>query len=295
MRIIDMKKLRYIIAGVIATIALMLAMPSCVDFSYDDIEPRVDSTTLEANTTIAELKGIYPGELYKITSTTFAGRDSVLIEGRIISSDKEGNIYKSLFIEDGTAGIEIKLNKTTLYNDYKLGQKVVVYCNGLHLGDYGGQIQLGSMYYNSGVPTISNLEGDVIIRKHVFKKGRNIEEVAPIVMTPALLTPANISRLVQFDNVQIKDTLSLVTGLTYTYADAVNKVTLNHELKSSTQSYSDDITIVLRTSGYSRFAGATINTKQGTIVGILTYYNGVYQLIVRDLSDVKFDQPRFQI
>lgn len=288
-----MKKLKYIIAGAIAAIAFMLAMPSCVDFSYDDIEPRIDSTTLEANTTIAELKGIYPGELYKITSTTFAGRDSVLIEGRIISSDKEGNIYKSLFIEDGTAGIEIKLNKTTLYNDYKLGQKVVIYCNGLHLGDYGGQIQLGSSYSNNGVIEISSLEGDVIIKKHIFKKGQNIEEVAPIVMTPTLLNPANIGRLVQFDNVQIKDTLSLVTGLTYTYADAVNKVTLNHELKSQIQSFTS--TIVLRTSGYARFSGTTINTKQGTIVGILTYYNRTYQLIIRDLADVKFDQDRFQI
>ncbi len=289
-----MKKLKYIIAGAIAAIALMLAMPSCVDFSYDDIEPRIDSTTLEANTTIAELKGKYPGELYKITSTTFAGRDSVLIEGRIISSDKEGNIYKSLFIEDGTAGIEIKLNKTTLYNDYKLGQKVVVYCNGLHLGDYGGQIQLGSSYSNNGVIEISNLEGDVIIKKHVFKKGKNIEEVAPIVMTPALLNPANIGRLVQFNNAQIKDTLSLVTGLTYTYADAVKKVTLNHEIRYVNQDLNGS-TIVLRTSGFARFAGATINTKQGTIVGVLTYYNSTYQLIIRDLTDVKFDQPRFQI
>lgn len=287
-----MNKLKYIIAGAVSAIALMLAMPGCVDFSYDDIEPRIDSTTLEANTTIAELKGVYPGALYKITNATFEGRDSVLIEGRIISSDKDGNIYKSLFIDDGTAGIEIKLDKTTLYNDYKLGQKVVVYCNGLHLGDYGGQIQLGSSYSNNGVIEISNLEGDVIIRKHVFKKGKNVEEVAPIVMTPALLTTSNLARLVQFDNVQIKDTLSLITGLTYTYADAVNKETINHQIWSKTQSFAS--TIVLRTSGFARLAGTTINTKQGTIVGILTYYKGTYQLIIRDLADVKFDQPRFQ-
>lgn len=287
-----MNKLKYIFAGAVSAIALMLAMPSCVDFSYDDIEPRIDSTTLVANTTIAELKGVYPGALYKITNATFEGRDSVLIEGRIISSDKDGNIYKSLFIDDGTAGIEIKLDKTTLYNDYKLGQKVVVYCNGLHLGDYGGQIQLGSSYSNNGVIEISNLEGDVIIRKHVFKKGKNVEEVAPIVMTPALLTTSNLARLVQFDNVQIKDTLSLITGLTYTYADAVNKETINHQIWSKTQSFAS--TIVLRTSGFARFAGTTINTKQGTIVGILTYYKGTYQLIIRDLADVKFDQPRFQ-
>lgn len=289
-----MKKLKYIIAGAIAAIALMLAMPSCVDFSYEDIEPRIDSTTLEANTTIAELKALFPGTLFKLDESSLNDRDSIIIEGRIISNDKEGNFYKSIFIEDGTAGIEVKLNKTTLYNDYKLGQKVVVYCNGLHLGAYGGQIQLGSTYNNNGVIEISALEGDVIIKKHVLKKGENIEEVTPIVMTPALLNPTNISRLVQFNNVQIKDTLSLVTGLTYTYADALNKVTINHEIKSATQNFSST-TIVLRTSGFSRFAGTTINTKQGTIVGVLTYYDGVYQLIIRDLADVKFDQPRFQI
>lgn len=285
-----MKKLQHILAGLILVALAVLSVPSCVDFSYDDIEPRVDSTTLTANTTIAELKSIYPGELYQLSDTSFYQRDSIIIEGTIISNDKEGNFYKSLFIDDGTAAIEVKLNKTTLYNDYKLGQKIVVYCNNLYLGDYGGQIQLGSMYYNSGVPTISGMEGDVIISKHVFKKGNLISEVFPIVMSASLLNTSNICRLVQFDNVQITDTLSPITGKTYTYADAVNKLTINHTLNNQARSFSK---LVLRTSGYSRFAGETINTKMGTIVGVLTYYNGTYQLIIRDLDDVKFDQPRF--
>lgn len=283
-----MTRIKNIITGLTLAALAMITVPSCVDFTYDDIEPRTDSTSLSANTTIAELKAQYPGSLHKLN-----GADSIIIEGTIISNDKAGNFYKSLFIEDGTAAIELKLNKTTLYNDYKLGQKIVVYCNELYLGDYGGQIQLGSMYYNSGVPTISSLEGDVIINKHVFKKGKAINEVAPIEMTPLLLKTSNIGRLVQFNNVQIKDTLSPITGTTFTYADKVNQLTLNHALVSQTQTFFSEI--VLRTSGYAQFAGETINTKQGTIVGILTYYNGIYQLIIRDLNDVKFDQERFQI
>ncbi|MCB8963661.1 MAG: hypothetical protein H6536_01295 [Bacteroidales bacterium] len=282
-----MTRIKNIITGLTLAALAMITVPSCVDFTYDDIEPRTDSTSLSANTTIAELKAQYPGSLHKLN-----GADSIIIEGTIISNDKAGNFYKSLFIEDGTAAIELKLNKTTLYNDYKLGQKIVVYCNELYLGDYGGQIQLGSMYYNSGVPTISSLEGDVIINKHVFKKGKAINEVAPIEMTPLLLKTSNIGRLVQFNNVQIRDTLSLITGTTFTYADKVNQLTINHALTSQTQNYVD---LVLRTSGYAQFAGETINTKQGTIVGVLTYYNGTYQLIIRDLNDVKFDQERFQI
>lgn len=286
-----MSKIKHIIAGMIFTAGTLLLAPGCVDFSFDDVKPRVDSTSLAANTTIAELKSIYPGQLSQLSDTSFYLRDSIIIEGTVISDDKEGNFYKSLFIEDETGGIEVKLNKTTLYNDYKRGQKVVVYCNGLYLGDYGGQIQLGSIYKNNGVWEISGLEGDVIVKQHVFKKGNAVEERTPLVMNVSLLSSTNIGRLVQFDNTQIKDTLSPITNAVYTYADYDNKVTINHGLVSNTEAYSN---LVLRTSGYARFAGKTVNTMSGTIVGILTYYNGTYQLLVRDLADVQFNQPRFQ-
>ena len=272
--------------------ALFLATTSCVDFTYDNVEPRVDSTTLAANTTIAELKAMYPGELYQLDQTTFYQRDSIIIEGVVTSDDKEGNFYKSIFIQDSTGAIELKLNKTSLYNDYKRGQKVVVFCNNLYLGDYGGQIQLGSTYNNNGNLEISGLEGDPIIRMHVFKKGGMLSEVTPLTMTPEQLTQVNIGRLVMFENAQLKDTLSPITGETYTYADNVNKVTVNHNLVTCSQAYPS--TIVLRTSGYARFASTKIATKNGTITGILTYYNGTYQLIMRDTNDINFTNDRCQ-
>ena len=41
------------------------------------------------------------------------------IKGKVISSDRQGNIYKSLYIYDGTAGIELKLYNG-LYLDFLL-------------------------------------------------------------------------------------------------------------------------------------------------------------------------------
>lgn len=286
-----MKKLIYKMAAPVFAAFSLLYMPSCAEFTFDNIEPRVDSTNLIANTSIAELKAAYPGILYKLSETSFYQRDSIIIEGIVTSDDKEGNFYKSIFIDDGTGAIELKLNKTTLYNDYKRGQKIVVYCNGLYLGDYGGQIQLGSIYKNNGVWEISGLEGDVIINTHVFKKGAALTEPSPLNMTPERVNASNIGKLVQFNNFQIKDTLSLIDGKTYTYADNIGKVTINHALVSGTPGFTSSL--VLRTSGYARFAGQTINTKRGSIVGILTYYNGTFQLLVRDLNDIKFDQVRF--
>lgn len=286
-----MRKVAFILT-ILTAGALIISAPGCVDFTYDEVEPRVDSTTLVANTTIAELKAMYPGELYQLNENTFFQRDSIIIEGVVTSDDKEGNFYKSIFIQDATGAIELKLNKTSLYNDYKRGQKIVVYCNGLYLGDYGGQIQLGSIYNNNGNWEISGLEGDPIIKMHVFKKGKLLVDVAPLAMTPALLTQVNIGKLVKFDNVQIKDTLSPITDTTYTYADNVNKVTVNHTLVACSQTYPS--TVVLRTSGYARFAGTTIATKNGTVTGILTYYKGTYQLLMRDLNDINFTNDRCQ-
>ena len=48
--------------------------------------------------------------IYKLVGEDiFVGRD-VYIKGKVISNDEEGNIYKSLHIQDHTAGIELKLN-----------------------------------------------------------------------------------------------------------------------------------------------------------------------------------------
>jgi len=284
-----MKLTRYIAATIVPMAMVMLSLPGCVDFSFDDPQPSIDSTSMSGNTTIAELKSVYPGSLFQLSDTTFYLRDSIIIEGTVISDDKEGNFYKSIFIEDNTGGIEVKLNKTTLYNDYKRGQKVVVLCNNLYLGDYGGQIQLGSTYSNNGVIEISGLEGDPIIREHVFKKGKAIEERTPTVLTVTQLNPTYIARLVKFENVQIRDTISPITGKTYTYADNVNKVTINHNIHQCGQNFNN---LVLRTSGYARFASKPIQTKNGSITGVLTYYNGTYQLLIRDTDDVVFKNAR---
>ncbi|QKG80741.1 DUF5689 domain-containing protein [Tenuifilum thalassicum] len=287
-----MKKIS-IILSILLLGGIALLSPSCVDFSFDPVAPRVDSTNLTANTSIAELKAMYPGELYQLDETTFFERDSIIIEGVVISDDKEGNFYKSLFIQDETGAIELKLNKTTLYNEYKRGQKVVVYCNGLYLGDYGGQIQLGSIYSNNGNWEISGLEGDPIISQHVFKKGSTLTEITPLVMSTAELKPSNIGKLVKFEDVQIKDTLNKLTNTVFTFADSENKITLNHELVSCSQAYTSPI--VLRTSGYSKFANNEIPTGNGWVVGILTYYKGTYQLLMRDLNDISFTNDRCQL
>ncbi len=147
------------------------------------------------------------------------------IKGKVISSDEEGNIYKSLYIWDGTAAIELKLSGT-LYTTYQLDLStlestwVYVLLDGLYLGNYRMMLSIG------GAPTESynvvkelkryansNIELPDEVSKHVLAGERCKLESGDILVVDEtnyqqeLGTPAKIEaalgRLVYFKNVRV--------------------------------------------------------------------------------------------
>lgn len=285
-----MKRIAYLNVVVLAAFAVQVNFTSCIDKDFGTIEPLNDSTLLVANTTIAELKAIYSEGILPLNSTSIAGRDSILIEGIVVSDDKTGNFYKTIVIQDATGGLEVKLDKTTLYNEYPRGKRVVVYCNNLYLGNYGGIVQLGSIATEHGITELSGLEGDIIINRHIFKKGRTLVNIEPLLVSDLNgLNAVNFSKLVRFENVQFGVLNLPNSSARFTYADPIGKNSISHAIQSCDINFS---LLFVRTSGYSRFAGDTIPSGNGTLTGILGYYNGDYQLVIRDTADVAFDFPR---
>lgn len=98
-----------------------------------------------------------------------------VIKGQIVTSDETGNVYKSFYIQDETGGIEIKIGKNGLYNDYKLGQWIYVDCTDLTVGSYEGMIQIGYKDQTGEYDT-AYLEHAAIIDQHVFKGAMATEE-----------------------------------------------------------------------------------------------------------------------
>lgn len=130
------------------------------DYGKADVYTPV---TLTPNTTILDLK-----KLYTTPGTPVTISDDIVIGGQVISEDRSGNVYKSLYIQDATGGIELKIGKNGLYNDYKLGQWVYVKCSGLTLGAYNGMVQLGWESNDSKYET-SYIEVQYIIDTHIFR------------------------------------------------------------------------------------------------------------------------------
>lgn len=178
---------------IFALLAIALLAVGCYE-KFESVEPRpiFSDSSFEAQfpdaeyITIKELKdafgtisntGVNSGwnnTIYKLVGEDiFVGRD-VYIKGKVISNDEEGNVYKSLHIQDHTAGIELKLNNNVGLR-YKYGSWVYVRLSGLYLGNYRMMLSLGGApseswnkagehkYYAN-----SNIELQEVIDQYVF-------------------------------------------------------------------------------------------------------------------------------
>ena len=152
-------------------------------------EQLKETEGLETLTAIKDLKALYNGIPVTIDQ-------NIWIKGRVISSDKSGNIYNEIYIQDGKSAtdgdaITLKLGKSSLYNEYPIGTALYVKCEGLTLGAYNGMLQLGmgadQTATNEYETSYINLQA--VIEAHVFR-GFQEEPFAPVALTEDALKKA---------------------------------------------------------------------------------------------------------
>lgn len=161
-------------------------------FLPDEQPPVQEIQTLEVTHTIAQLAA-----MYQVDSPWKIDQD-IVIGGKVSTNDQPGNLYKSLYIQDGTAGMEIKIGRNGLYNEYKPGQTIYVKCKGLTLGMYGfkdgnyggmGMVQVGYEDPTEEYET-SYLEHPILVDRHIIK-GPYGDPVEPVVITESQLPGTN--------------------------------------------------------------------------------------------------------
>ena len=148
-------------------------------------------------TSILDVKELYSKNEFK----PYTIEDYCVIKGQVTTSDQVGNLYKTLYIQDETAGIEIKIGKNGLYNEYKLGQWVYVDCSGLTVGNYHGMINIGYADPKGDYET-AYLDHSYVIDSHIFK-GEYADPVEPVVINESgLKKDENLGRLVTIENLK---------------------------------------------------------------------------------------------
>ncbi len=219
--------------------------------------------------TIAELKAKHvAGGNETIT-------DNKIIVATVVADDRSGNTYKGLVIQDATGGIDLRINSTNLFNDYQIGREIAVNVINLVLGDYGGEIQLGAGVDNAVSPA-KFLGITAASIPNVITKGVNIKPLSPKKTTFAALTDADVSTLIQLDNVEFA-----AADAGQTYADATGKLTLNRTLMDCNGG-----SAAVRSSGYSTFAAELTPKGNGSFVGIYSVFKTTKQLVIRETSEL---------
>lgn len=290
----------------------MTATTGCQN-SFDEPVLTVPVATMTPNTTIAQLK-----ETFMDTNATLcpvkdeATDEHYIIKGRVISSDATGNIYQSLMVQDATGAMPITVRRASLYNEYHLGQEVVIDVTGLWIGRYNNLMQLGWLgepYNGQDQLTFmsfaefqahTQLNGNPVVdtRYVGLDDGKPADEMYCITLDiDDLADIAALSeecvmlqgQLVEFSNVSFIDGGKEIYA---PYQETVNRYIVGD---ASTKQ------VVVRNSGYSTFYNDILPAGTGRVRGILSWYGDGsanssqpnviqgWQLLLRSTDDVIFD------
>lgn len=263
--------------------ALLIVIVSCVEddeYNLPDItvnEPTIDGTIIDIT---AVKNNLAQAQAEGASSHTFENNNNYLT-GYVVSSDEAGNFYKELIIQDKpenpTAGIKVMVDVTALYGKYEVGRKIYINLNGLSVGLNSGVTSLGKLENNN----IANIAGpsadDIILRS------AEVATIIPTVLTISQLSDTYVNTLIQIPSAQITDTQ---TGLTY--ADEVNEEFDGERVVESCSA--DGGSILLSTSTFADFNGATLPSTTGSITAILSknFFGDTNVLNIRDTDDINF-------
>lgn len=260
----------------IIVILNMAFLTSCIKEKYKEPAQNNYQSGLTSNLSIAQLKSTYSTGLIYIGDTLITGVDTIyqpIIQGVVNSTDESGNIYKTIYIQDNTGGIQLAVDRTSLYINFKVGQKVFVKLSGLYIGNYGGVTQIGYIY---GVaPDIESIGRipDVLINSHILRDSLPGPVPTPLSRTIGALSGNDISMLVKLNKVHFVEVDSVFSSSIATTDRAIVDSAGN--------------TMVLRNSNYANFRNELIPSGEGNIVGVYSVYNGANQLYIRDLNDLQ--------
>lgn len=271
---------------ILTIIAIACAMISCGEQSWDD-QPSYfenenyaphgfpygnNSLVCTNQMTIGELRAKYENAITSNKSTAIEGGGQIV--GKIAGNDIGGNIFKEIYIQDNTGGISLRIDEYSLYAYLPVSEEIMIDLDGMYIGGYGTNPQLGVLY-NGGVGRMS----EMFWSKHF----RIITAADGSVKPKEIRSMSDFSREDLCKVVTIKNVSFVDADGTTAYSDGVSNYT-NRAVNEFSNKF------IVRTSSYANFAKTPLPKGKLDLTGILTVYNGTWQLLIRSEKDVKILQ-----
>lgn len=288
-----MKTFKSYIIGLGAFVAAAMGLSAC----QDDVKaPGFDipQAKKEATISILDLKTEFWSNATNYASVIEDKEDpsrQFIIKGRVISSDYGGNIFKSIVIADETAAIAFSVDTYNLYLNYRVGQEIVVDLTGREIGKYAGLQQIGrkSWYENGNTDQVSFMSAEAfksMIELNGLPEPAKVDTIemnsfAEISQQTDETLRKYQSQLVRFNRVHFPDGGKRPFSVFHTS---------ENDDQNNTLMDASGATLTVRTSGYANFFNEMLPVGDIDIVGILSYYNDSWQLMMMDIDGIIRDE-----
>ena len=288
-----MKKIKFI-----ALAFLALTLGSCMGDGYADPDltekvpaaPYGNNSLREKNViSIADLKTQFATIINSDNGYKLIEKD-MMIKAVVTGNDVSGNIYNQVSVQDASGAIIIAINGSGLSGYLPVGQEILVNLKGLYIGSYKKLPQIGGVNtkLSDGSLGIGKIER-AVWNQHfkILNPGEadastvEPEEFDLTKLTDAAYMEANVGKLMTLKKVKFAS----ANGTNVWAPDDTN--TSLELIDAETGKKINSSNLVVRNSGYSKFANEVVPQGVFDITGILTRYNNTWQIVLRSTDDLK--------
>ena len=290
-----MKKIKFI-----ALAFLALTLGSCMGDSYadPDLTDKVPAAPY-GNNSLKEKNVISIADLKTQFATVIANSSYKLIEkdmmikAVVTGNDVSGNIYNQVSVQDASGAIIIAINGSGLSGYLPVGQEILVNLKGLYIGSYKKLPQIGSVNTKISDGTLSMGKIERAVWNEHFKilnpgeadaSTVEPEEFDKTKLTNKAYMEANVGKLMTLKKVKFAS-----ANGTNVWAPKDTNTSLELIDAESGKRISSS-NLVVRNSGYSKFANEVVPQGVFDITGIFTRFGDTWQIVLRNTDDLKAAQ-----
>lgn len=288
-----MKKIKFI-----ALAFLALTLGSCMGDGYADPDltekvpaaPYGNNSLREKNViSIADLKTQFATIINSDNGYKQIEKD-MMIKAVVTGNDVSGNIYNQVSVQDASGAIIIAINGSGLSGYLPVGQEILVNLKGLYIGSYKKLPQIGGVNTKLSDGSLGMGKIERAIWNEHFKILNPGEADASTVvpeefdltkLTDAAYMNANVGKLMTLKKVKFAS----ANGTNVWAPDDTN--TSLELIDAETGKKISSSNLVVRNSGYSKFANEVVPKGVFDITGIFTRYNNTWQIVLRSTDDLK--------
>ena len=288
-----MKKIKFI-----ALAFLALTLGSCMGDGYADPDltekvpasPWGNNSLREKNViSIADLKTQFATIINSDNGYKLIEKD-MMIKAVVTGNDVSGNIYNQVSVQDASGAIIIAINGSGLSGYLPVGQEILVNLKGLYIGSYKKLPQIGGVNTKLSDGSLGMGKIERAIWNEHFKILNPGEADASTVvpeefdltkLTDAAYMEANVGKLMTLKKVKFAS----ANGTNVWAPDDTN--TSLELIDAETGKKISSSNLVVRNSGYSKFANEVVPQGVFDITGIFTRYNNTWQIVLRSTDDLK--------